>query len=247
MDVTYTAVSTVITSLVVYGLSRLAGLVTELHRARTEIARLAVAQERLRFSRDLHDLLGYSLSAITLKSELTHRLLPDNPARAREEIVDILDIARRALTDVRSVASGYRDLSLPEEAESARSVLSAANVDVRMRLDFAHVPPDVSTLLATIMREGVTNVLRHSKAEACEISVCPDGSAIVIEIINDGVPERPPDDSPVGSNGLDNLSGRVDAAHGRLTAGVGPDGRVRLSARIPLDQPAPLDQPVPLT
>jgi two-component system sensor histidine kinase DesK len=235
MDVMYTAVSTVITSLVVYGLSRLASLVTELHRARTEIARLAVAQERLRFSRDLHDLLGYSLSAITLKSELTHRLLPDNPVRARDEIVDILDISRRALSDVRSVASGYRELSLQNEAESARSLLLAANVDVRMELGFDSVPPELLTLLATIMREGVTNVLRHSKAEHCEILVCPDGSAMVIQIVNDGVPADPPETRPAGSNGIDNLSGRVRAANGHLSAGLDSDRRFRLYARIPLD------------
>lgn len=241
LDIVYTSVSTVITSLVVYGMSRLAGLVTELHRARTEIARLAVAQERLRFSRDLHDLLGYSLSAITLKSELTHRLLPDDAGRARDEIVDILEISRQALSDVRSVASGYRELSLPEEAESARSVLLAANVDVRIDLDFDRVPPQVQTLLATIMREGVTNVLRHSKAERCEISVCPDGDAILIQIINDGVPAAPTDGHP-DSNGITNLSDRVRMVNGQLTAGVEADRRYRLAARIPLH---PATAPIP--
>ena len=92
---------------------------------------MAVAEERLRFARDLHDLLGLSLSAITLKSELTRRLLDTDPDRAAEELTEILGLARQALADVRSVASGYRELSLDNESRSARSVLAAADVEVR--------------------------------------------------------------------------------------------------------------------
>ena len=96
---------------------------------------MAVAQERLRFARDLHDLLGYSLSAITLKSELTHRLVPKNPDKAQNELVEILDISRKALADVRAVASGYRELSLENESESARSLLLAADVAVTTEIN----------------------------------------------------------------------------------------------------------------
>src|SRR5262249_35453169 len=133
-------VATIDTGLVVFGLTRLAGLVTDLHEARTELAEAAVAEERLRFARDLHDLLGYSPSAITLKGHPTHRLLLKTPEKAQEDLTEVPDISRRALADVRSVARGYRELSLDAEAASARSVLTAADVDVRMDLRYGNPP-----------------------------------------------------------------------------------------------------------
>lgn len=236
IDIAYTTVSTVITGLVVYGLSRLAGLVAELHAAQNELAQMAVAQERLRFSRDLHDLLGYSLSAITLKSELTHRLMTKDPARAQEELSEVLDISRGALADVRSVASGYRELSLDTESESARSVLIAADVEVRMNLDYGELPVRVRTVLATVLREGITNVLRHSKAEQCEITVQQDKETVRIDIVNDGVPAAPTELGPRGGSGIANLSARVAALDGQLTAGLDPDGRFRLHATAPVSR-----------
>jgi len=171
LGLSYTAVGTAVLGVNVYLLSRLAGLVGELHTARNELAQLAVADERLRFARDLHDLLGLSLSAITLKGELAHRLVHAYPARAKQEVMEILDVARRALADVRSVAKGYQDLSLEQEAWSAKSVLAASNIDTHLELDYEDLPVPVRTTLGTVLREGVTNVLRHSKAEHCEIVV----------------------------------------------------------------------------
>lgn len=234
INVAYTAVSGVVTGLVVYGLTRMAGLVTRLHEAQDELAEMAVAQERLRFARDLHDLLGYSLSAITLKSELTHRLVLRHPARAQEELSEVLDISRRALADVRAVASGYRELSFAAESESARSVLVAADIDVQMDLDYGELPTRVRTVLATVLREGVTNVLRHSKAEHCEIRVTQTADTVSIDIVNDGVPQIPIERSERGGSGLPNLSGRLTALGGTLTAGIDPDGRYRLHAAAPV-------------
>jgi two-component system, NarL family, sensor histidine kinase DesK len=232
-NIAYTAVSTTITGLVVYGLTKLSSLVIELHEARTELAQMAVAQERLRFARDLHDLLGYSLSAITLKSELTHRLVTKNPDKAQSELVEILDISRKALADVRSVASGYRELSLDNESESARSVLLAADVDVAMDLDYGDLPTPVKTVLATVLREGITNVLRHSKAEHCEISVRQADGRVWLDIINDGVhTNRAPSD---GGSGILNLSTRIKALRGHLVAGIEPDGRYGLHAWAPVE------------
>jgi len=237
LDLTYTTISTVITGLMVYGLTRLASLVTELHKAQNELAEMAVAQERLRFARDLHDLLGYSLSAITLKSELTHRLMLRHPARAQEELSEVLDISRRALADVRAVASGYRELSFAAESESARSVLIAADIDVQMDLDYGELPTRVRTVLATVLREGVTNVLRHSKAERCEITVQQNNDTVSIDIVNDGLPERPIEESTRGGgSGIPNLSVRLAAIGGQLTAGVDPDGRYRLHASAPVSR-----------
>jgi len=232
LEIAFAVVTTTISGLVVYGLTRLYGLVIELHEARTELAQMAVAQERLRFARDLHDLLGYSLSAITLKSELTHRLVPKNPDKAQSELVEILDISRKALADVRSVASGYRELSLDNESESARSVLLAADVDVTMDLNYGDLPTPVKTVLATVLREGITNVLRHSKAERCEISVRQVDDRVWLDIVNDGVQTNRPPSS--GGSGIRNLSTRIAALQGQLVAGIEADGRYGLHAWAPI-------------
>src|SRR5262245_23744060 len=218
LDITFAAVSTTISGLVVYGLTRLQSLVVELHEARTELAQMAVAQERLRFARDLHDLLGYSLSAITLKSELTHRLITRNPDEAKNELLEILDISRKALADVRSVASGARELSLENESESARSLLAAAGVAVTTGINSGGLPAAVKTVLATVLREGITNVLRHSNAERCEISMRQAAGRVWLDIVNDGVqPDRAPSN---GGSGIRNLSARIAALNGQLVAGV---------------------------
>jgi signal transduction histidine kinase len=250
----YTAVSAAVLGVSVYLLSRLAGLVGELHTARNELAQLAVADERLRFARDLHDLLGLSLSAITLKGELAHRLVHAYPARAKQEVAEILDVARRALADVRSVAKGYQDLSLEQEAWSAKSVLAASNIDTHLELDYQDLPVPVRTTLGTVLREGVTNVLRHSKAEHCEIVVHQAAGQVSLDIFNDGVGEDDDNEPDVdGGSGIRNLSGRVAELSGETTAGLEPDGRFRLHVVIPLaterfepdDQhEGPDDQPV---
>lgn len=235
--IVYITLSTTLTALLVYGLTWLSTLVAQLHSAREELAKMAVARERLRFARDLHDLLGYNLSAITLKSELTHRLVLKHPARAREELVEILQISRQALADVRAVASGYREMSLDEECVSARSVLAAADVRVLMEVDYRDLPVRVSTVLATVLREGITNLLRHSKAESCEISLRQDAGTVRIVMLNDGVPDDPRDsraDGGPGGSGIHNLSARVAELGGQLDAQFLPQKRFRLCARLPL-------------
>jgi signal transduction histidine kinase len=236
LNVVYVSISTVVTGFVVYGLSRLAQLVVELHAARAEMAKMAVVRERLRFARDLHDLLGYSLSAITLKSELTHRLVTKNPAQAREELVEILSIARQALADVRTVSSSYRELSLEDECRSARWVLASADIEVRMSTDYRDLPAPVSTVLATVLREGITNLLRHSKAEWCEIRVRQTGGVAGIEIINNGVRKVPSQSGEQGGGGggLQNLSRRAAELGGEVLAGRVSDDQFRLKVSIPL-------------
>jgi signal transduction histidine kinase len=241
--------ATVMSSLVVFGLLWLVRLVAELDSTRRRLAETAVAEERLRFARDLHDLLGMSLSAIALKSELTARVLPIDEARAAEELREVLGLTRQALSDVRSVASGYRELSLDSESRTARSVLAAADVRVRMEMLDDELPGPVRTVLAVVLREGVTNVLRHSRVESCEIALRRTDSGVALDIVNDGVesscpaapepPARPqphhpaPRDTSPGS-GIGNLSHRVADLGGELTAGVEPDGRFRLRAAVPV-------------
>jgi two-component system sensor histidine kinase DesK len=233
LEITFAAAWTINSGLVVYGLTRVQSLVIELHEARTELAQMAVAQERLRIARDLHDLLGYSLSAITLKSELTHRLVPTHPERAQNELVEILDISRRALADVRSVASGYRELTLENESESARSLLLAADVDVTIKIHDGDLPAPVKTVLAIVLREGITNVLRHSNAERCDISMRHADGRVWLDIVNDGVQTYHAQAN--GGAGIQNLSARIAALHGQLVAGIEADGRYGLHAWAPLD------------
>jgi two-component system, NarL family, sensor histidine kinase DesK len=244
LDIAFYTLNVFMMSLVVYGLTRLATFVVAMNAARNEMAKVAVAAERLRFSRDLHDLLGYSLSAISLKSELTHRLVTKNPPRAEEELSQIIEISRQALTDVRSVASGYRELSLDDEAKSARSVLLAAGVDVHMAMDHHELPTRVRTVLATVLREGVTNVLRHSKAERCDIVLQQNDSEVTIEITNDGVPNRPRQQQTLDSgSGIQNLSNRVSRLDGELTTMTDDTGQFHLRATIPTDRRAAYETP----
>ncbi len=234
-DATYYLVSTPALGLAVFGLTRLAGLVKELYETRAELARLAVTQERLRFARDLHDLLGYSLSAITLKSELVYRLADRHTARAKQELESVLVLSRQALADVRAVSSSYREMSLGAECTSARSILSAADIDVEIDVVTDEMSGPVNTVLATVLREGVTNLLRHSKAQHCEIrAVVLDGTAR-LSIVNDGVLPPVGDAQGRQGTGLENLAQRVKVLGGDLEAGLTEEGRFHLEAWVPLE------------
>jgi two-component system sensor histidine kinase DesK len=191
-----------------------------------------VLRERLRFARDLHDLLGYSLSAITLKIELTHRLMKKAPQEAADQLLEVLEISRLALSDARTVASGYREMSLEEECRSAVSVLSAADVTVRVHCDTTDLPVHASTVLATVLREGVTNLLRHSKAKHCDITIRQADDHASLEIANDAVPPRRADHEH-GGGGLHNLSVRAKEIGGRITV-EHEDDVFRLRAEVPL-------------
>ncbi|GAX51762.1 sensor histidine kinase [Streptomyces olivochromogenes] len=234
VDTFYFVQSTLLTGLVVYGLTRLVDLIRVLHETRGELTRVAVTRERLRFARDLHDLLGYSLSAITLKGELIHRLLPAHPARAKTEVEDVLAMSRQSLADVRSVASGYRDMSLQEEISSAESVLNAADVRVTSRIRIGTVGQTLDTVFATVLREAVTNVLRHSRATHCEIVAEQDGERMSLSVSNDGVTPGYRDPSPHSGTGLGNLELRLSAVNGTLTVEREGDGTFRLTATAPL-------------
>lgn len=221
-----------------YGLARLAELVTHLHAVRGELVRRAVTAERLRFARDLHDLLGHSLSAITLKSELIHELIPAQPTRAVKEVDEVLSIAERSLADVRRVASGFRDLSLRQEVTSARSMLDAAGIAVQAKVDLGPLAPVVDTALATTLREAVTNLLRHSNASRCRIEALEVDGVIRLLVENDGVDAVHHDRSPYGGHGLGNLRARMTAVGGRLESGPWAEGTFRLLAEVPAQRPS---------
>ena len=167
----YTVAGAIFYSLAFALLTRLARSIRELHRARAELAQRAVAEQRLVFARDLHDLLGISLSAIALKGELVHRLLRKSSDQAQAALTEMTATAQRTLSDVRAVSHGYRELSLEKEFRTAQSLLTASDIAVRIHLDQGELPVQARTLLAKVLREGVTNVLRLGEVEHCEIEV----------------------------------------------------------------------------
>jgi two-component system sensor histidine kinase DesK len=157
-----------------------------LRAARQEIARLAVGEERLRFARDLHDLLGHSLSLITLKSELAHRLLPDSPERAAAEVADVERVARQALAEVREAVGGYRRTNLETELAGARVALEAAGIRWSAAIEAGPLPQEVEDALGWTVREGTTNVLRHSQARRCEVRVEREAATVTVKVVDDG-------------------------------------------------------------
>ena len=221
--------------------------VRELQTARREIAQLAaaeaVAKERLRFARDLHDLLGHSLSSITLKSELAGRLLPDIPEtrKAAAEVRDIQGIARGALREVREAVAGYRQPVLSEELIGAKAMLEAAGIACRIDNSAGLLPNSVEGVLAWAVREGTTNVIRHSHADRCEIRVMRDGGWVYSEITDDGRGSSAEGDGMTAGSGLSGLAERVEASGGDFEAGPLREGGFHLRVSLPLHGDASSD------
>jgi two-component system sensor histidine kinase DesK len=217
----YVTIASLDIGLMIFGLSRLALIIKYLNDTRDELAQLAIVRERVRFGRDLHDLLGYSLSAITLKAEFTRRLVNTNPERARDELSELLDVARQALADVRLVASGYRNMSLSKEAAEVAALLATAGMRAEVEVNCGRLEEDVDTALATVLREAVTNMLRHSKAQNCIIAASADDDGVSLRIANDGVP--PTARSRREGGGLENLALRLEAVGGKLSVSLRGD------------------------
>jgi two-component system sensor histidine kinase DesK len=239
LDTVYNIVWVAERAALVYGLVRMAEIARELTRARAELIATHVARERLRFGRDLHDLLGFSLSALVLKSQLALRFVDRDVEVAHAQLAEGLVMARQALTDVDTVAGGYRGMSLAVEAPTAHGILSAAGLVVELTVDVGVLSSDADTVLATVLREGTTNVLRHSSARRCAISayVEADGD-VVLTLINDGVRCAPaPGSGAEPGMGLASLLGRLTALGGTLTTEV-VGGEFRLHARIPGRRPS---------
>jgi two-component system sensor histidine kinase DesK len=211
-----------------YGSARLVRVLDELQATQAELAELAVGRERLRVSRDLHDLLGQSLSAVSLKGDLAIRLLPRDLPAARAEIESLTGVARDALAGIRAVTRGEHLLSLSTETEGAAALLRAAGIDARIDLDVLKLPQPVEQVLAWALREGVTNVLRHSQARTCSITAGRRDGRLWLEILNDGVRTT----SGEGS-GLAGLAERAEALSGSVTAHGTGDGRFRLRVEVP--------------
>jgi two-component system, NarL family, sensor histidine kinase DesK len=205
----------------------------ELDEARAELARTAVAAERERFARDLHDLLGHSLSVIAIKAELAGRLLPAAPERAAAEVADLESVARTALGEVRQAVSGYRRPTLDGELEGARVALTAAGIIAEFERSPVALAPEVEAVLAWAVREGATNVIRHSGARRCEVRVRADGGEAAVVVLDDGAGCGGSVGGGPGGNGLAGLRERAAALRGRLEAGAAADGGFRLSVSVP--------------
>ena len=201
--------------------------------ARHELARLAVADERSRIARDLHDTLGHSLSVIALKSELAGRLVDDDPARAKAEMADVERVARESLSAVRETIGGYRQPTLAAELAGARSALAAAGIDGRVEPAPEGIPAPVDAVLGWAVREGVTNIVRHARAGSAEIRVELSEAAAGVDIRNDGSRAGAAADDASATprragTGLAGLRERVAIFGGVVEAG--PVGRWRLPA-----------------
>jgi two-component system sensor histidine kinase DesK len=218
-------------SVAMWGILQIVERNFQLAAAHSEIARLAVADERNRFARDLHDLLGHSLTVITVKAELAGRLVRLAPERAEAEVAELEGIARGALRDVRDAVAGYREVVLAEELASARTVLSAAGIEAELPDRVDQVPADPRELFGWAVREGVTNVVRHSSAKRCRIRVTRNE----VEITDDGRgPSRVAADGLAApGHGLAGLRERAEDVGGSLSVGRSPEGGFALSVRVP--------------
>ncbi len=209
----------------------------QLNDARKEIARLAVMTERLRIARDLHDLLGHNLSLIALKSELAKRLVNVSPERAIVEISDVENVARTTLQEVREAVSAFRQPTLKSELNAAQQILAAAGIAYRFEGDDSMIdalPTTIESVLSWTVREGVTNVIRHSRAHQCTIRVTRNPHEISIEVIDDGAGASIINGSDNEGNGLLGLTERVETLGGRCEAFPREGGGFLLAVSVPL-------------
>ncbi|MFF4057776.1 histidine kinase [Streptomyces sp. NPDC001668] len=257
------AYATWISTMVTAAIMSLSEAVRQLREAREELARRAVEEERLRFSRDLHDLLGHTLSVIVVKSEAARRLAPRDLDAALVQVGDIESVGRQALTEIREAVTGYREGSLSTDLDRAVSALRAAGIEPAVRRSGHPLTAQTEALLGWVVREAVTNAVRHSGARRCEISVEGSAERVRLRVWDDGrgttaatgatvgddtldkvgdgtlgtMGEGAPDK---GGTGLKGLAERLAAAGGRLEAEPGPRGGFVVRAELPVESVEPL-------
>lgn len=203
----------------------------QLLAAREQLAHLAVTEERLRFARDLHDLLGQSLSVLVLKSELVSKQLPeDTDDSVRGEVRDIAQVARKSLNDVREAVAGYRRPTLQAEISSARAALRAAGIGMVVQDSVGALAPEQDGVLAWCLREAVTNVVKHSGARRCEVRIFRNDGVARLEVSDDGHGAE----SLNGGSGLAGMRERVSLVGGSMNV----ESNGGLHVRVALPQPA---------
>ncbi|MFE2535245.1 sensor histidine kinase [Streptomyces sp. NPDC059371] len=235
-DAVNVAYGTFLSTMVTAAILSLSEAVRELRAAREELARRAVEKERMRFSRDLHDLLGHTLSVIVVKSEAARRLAPRDLDAALVQVTDIESVGRQALTEIREAVTGYREGSLATELDRARSALSAARVEPVVRQSGPPLVPQTEALLGWVLREAVTNVVRHSDATRCEITVDGTADLVRLTVSDNGTDASPADPEPgIGGTGLKGLTERLAASGGSLRAGRTARGGFEVRAELPVE------------
>jgi two-component system sensor histidine kinase DesK len=221
-DVTPVAIPVI--ALAMLGVMQVVRANRALAETRAELARLAAENERIRIARDLHDLLGHSLTTITVKAGLARRLGPTNPAGAVDQITEVEELCRKALTEVRAAVSGYREVTLASELARGRELLRASGITAELPTATEVADPAHQELFGWAVREGLTNVIRHSRARSCTVRV----SASYVEIIDDGQGS-----TAAPGNGLSGLRERAAAAGGGVDAGPVQPAGWRLRVWVP--------------
>jgi two-component system sensor histidine kinase DesK len=200
-----------------------------LRRSNEEVMRLATLAERERIGRDLHDLLGHTLSVIALKSELARKLIDRDLEAARAEIGEVERVARDALSQVRNAVSGIRSTALPAEIVAATALLEAQGLQVKCETENVKLPHDRETALALSLREAATNIRRHARAKVVTIRVRKESAAVIVEVADDGHGGR-----IVPGNGLNGMRERLDTVGGTLSLEPTQDGGILLRASVPV-------------
>jgi two-component system sensor histidine kinase DesK len=234
-DVGAATLWTIVAVLLTMIVCRLRRTIGALHAAREENARLAVETERLRFARDLHDLLGQDLTRIALQSDVAEALAFTVPERSLAAVREIGTAARAALHEVRAAVAGYRQPTLASELCGAVQILAAAGIAARQLGEPVAVHPAVEAVLAWTVREGVTNVVKHSHARHCTLALADDGDTVCVAVIDDGHGggDGTADSAEASGSGLAGLAERAAALGGTCEAGPRPEGGFRLVVRVP--------------
>ncbi|MCX4906879.1 sensor histidine kinase [Streptomyces sp. NBC_00878] len=227
---------TLMIGLVAASLMRIACRLSWMRRAEASAIQRALQDERIRIGRDLHDLLAARLTFAALRGELVNRYLGVEDERARSELRGLLMLTRGVLADMRSMAHGFGDRTLHEEMDTARTVLGGMGLVVTVR-DGARVPPgEVENLFAVAVGEAVTNVLRHSEADACAITLGQDRETVTLAVANNGVSAPPGSVEVAPGHGLGNLAARAAELGGTCTARVTPAGWFRFTVVCPVKE-----------
>ncbi|WP_368565114.1 sensor histidine kinase [Pseudoxanthomonas sp. UTMC 1351] len=203
-----------------------------------EVRRLAALAERERIGRDLHDLLGHTLSLVALKSDLAGKLMTRDPLAAKREIDDVSRVARDALSQVRRAVSGIRAAGLAAELASAKLLMESDGVAFAYQADPKPIPPELETVLALAVREAVTNIQRHARAGKAEVSVHFTGGQVILRVVDDGRGS-----AVIPGNGLTGMRERLEALGGGLRIDSAPNRGTTLEVQLPLP-PADRDRNV---
>ncbi|MCK0069988.1 sensor histidine kinase [Kordiimonas laminariae] len=198
-----------------------------LKASQEEVRAMAVQVERERIARDMHDVLGHTLSLISVKSELAGKLVDHDPVRAKSEIEDIHSTARKALADVRATITGMKSHTLVSEIAAARQALSAADISLNFVNEQIELPSSLENAVAMVIREAVTNIVRHAGAERCTVKITGQGDDLLLSIEDDGCGKIKKE-----GNGLKGMRERIEALGGYLN--IMSEEGTRIEAAIPL-------------